>query len=651
MEVSSGAEKGQLLEVVSGCRVAFRHGLREEGQHWVCPREPNGRGCVRDAWQLCPVHGHQGQGQPLGLLGTGTALGPAPQSPSSQGRWAAGATAHGGLSPLCHSATTQQRSSHNAPGQVKRGHPPVSSQSARLGHRDTAGLGAAPRHPRRTPWGAGGITWRGLREQDQRLHKAAGGSLLQGQLLAGPPSKLIWWRETLFSWTGVAQPREYLLEEHFQTHLMEANPFQLDGSGTTKGGISSWGALQSSPPSAPAKTGAAAIRSRMQKCCQGSHLVLWSTHWCPARHGKGSYPKGGSGQGHVATLWSPGDGCRLREKRAQASSGRRDQPVGPGGRSCSHTQGTADRQHWGQEGIFPWGALALVLGVFRLPLQHRAGLLVRRPPVPLGWLTACCSYTMKMASRALQLAGGRFFFPPGWAGNCAREFFAFLCSTEHRPLARAPLGHSGHVPAAHAPPRWPSCPAPGVRSLLHSQGDPQGWPSGLAASLQHWAHPPVRAPLGHLGLSLACCSCTTSKAPLVPWLSRALSHCKVVVAASSALPLAPLVQGFLLVQNSLCLEQLQACCTIKSCSFSALPAGNTSAGQAREHFSCSTGQEGQRSKFGKAKSVLVIDGCPPFEKTPQHYTPPPLLLLLLGVLSPDPHSSWAHSSGLYSSFL
>ena len=34
--------------------------------------------------------------------------------------------------------------------------------------------------------------------------------------------------------------------------------------------------------------------------------------------------------------------------------------MGQGGRSCSHAQGIADRQLWGQEGIFPRGRLALL---------------------------------------------------------------------------------------------------------------------------------------------------------------------------------------------------------------------------------------------------------------------------------------------------
>ena len=77
MAISSGAEMEQLIGEVS------------ELQGWFLPwpertalglsLEPSGRGCVRDTQQLGPERGHQGQGQPLGLLGTATALGPAPQ--------------------------------------------------------------------------------------------------------------------------------------------------------------------------------------------------------------------------------------------------------------------------------------------------------------------------------------------------------------------------------------------------------------------------------------------------------------------------------------------------------------------------------------------------------------------------------------------
>ena len=114
--------------------------------------------------------------------------------------------------------------------------------------------------------------------------------------------------------------------------------------------------------------------------------VLRSTRWSPARRGRDSCPQGRSGRGHLAALGSPGDGSRLRENRAWASPGRRDQPVGRGGRSCSHAQGIADRQLWGQEGIFPRGRLALVPGGF-LPSSAALSMTTcqaRAPPLLFG---------------------------------------------------------------------------------------------------------------------------------------------------------------------------------------------------------------------------------------------------------------------------
>ena len=114
-------------------------------------------------------------------------------------------------------------------------------------------------------------------------------------------------------------------------------------------------------------------------------------------------------------------------------------------------------------------------------------------------------------------------------------------------------------------------------------------------------------------------------------LPGSFAHCRFGAGASSALPLAAFPEVFLLVQNSLCLAGLQACCTMRSCRFSALPACDPSAGQAGERFSCLPGQEAQGSKFCKAKGVLVIDPCPTWENSPGHHTP--LLLLLFGVWS------------------
>ena len=151
--------------------------------------------------------------------------------------------------------------------------------------------------------------------------------------------------------------------------------------------------------------------------------VLWSSHWCPARRGKESCPQGGSGQGHLATLGSPCKGSRLREDRAWASPGRRDQPVGQGGRSCSHAQGIADRQLWGQEGIFPRGGLALVPGGF-LPSSaalSRTACQGSSRPFGLGYRLLLMHHEDGLSCPA---AGGRkAFFPPRWASKCLRGFF------------------------------------------------------------------------------------------------------------------------------------------------------------------------------------------------------------------------------------
>lgn len=99
-----------------------------------------------------------------------------------------------------------------------------------------AGQGALWKHQRGSPWGASGITWWGLREEDRRLEGAAGGSPLQSQLPEGPfqapsggwkscfslteqmqaPHEMrrttnswmclrLW---ALFSWVAMARPRE-----------------------------------------------------------------------------------------------------------------------------------------------------------------------------------------------------------------------------------------------------------------------------------------------------------------------------------------------------------------------------------------------------------------------------------------------------------
>ena len=106
-------------------------------------------------------------------------------------------------------------------------------------------------------------------------------------------------------------------------------------------------------------------------------------------------------------------------------------------------------------------------------------------------------------------------------------------------------------------------------------------------------------------------------------LSGSCAHGGIAAEASAALlPLAPLPQLPSLGQNSLRLPGPQACCTSSSCNFAALPACNACAGQARERFPCITGREAQRSKFGKAEGMLVVDACPTLENTPRCPTLP-----------------------------
>jgi len=260
---------------------------------------------------------------------------------------------------------------------------------------------------------------------------------------------------------------------------------------------------------------------------------LWSTHWCPARCGKDSSPQGLSGQGHLATLGSPSDGSRVRESRAWALPGRRDQPVGPGARSCSHAQGIADRQRWGQEGIFPRGTLALLPGGF-LPSSAASSTTTchgsSRPFGP-GY---CLLLVLHDDGLSCPAAGGRkAFFPPPWASECPRGFFAFFCSPEHGPLPgllwatlptclllmlheggpRAP--HGGGRKLSGVPGRAPRV-APGAGFLF----------SGALSTA------PCRGSSYPLGRVLAGCYCT-SKAASCPG-SRGLS-CPVPACSGSQL--------------------------------------------------------------------------------------------------------------------
>lgn len=96
-----------------------------------------------------------------------------------------------------------------------------------------------------------------------------------------------------------------------------------------------------------------------------------------------------------------------------------------------------------------------------------------------------------------------------------------------------------------------------------------------------------------------------------------LAYYKFTTGVSSALPLAPFLQGFLLVQNSLCLEGLRACSPMRSCHSSAPHVDNIITRQAQGCFSCIPGQKTQwQNKFRKAKKgVFVIEMCHTFENT------------------------------------
>ena len=160
--------------------------------------------------------------------------------PKGAGRRGVGGAVHGGpcQSPPCHNATP---GNGNAAVTVPQG-------SIKGGTHQCPAARAAPGAARRHLRGReGGITGRGLREEDWSLVEAARGSLLQGQLLAGHLQiSSDGWRcprlSGCFRWRVVASPRECLLEEH----------------------------CRSSPSSSPAEPGAAAVRNGVQGCCQGS---------------------------------------------------------------------------------------------------------------------------------------------------------------------------------------------------------------------------------------------------------------------------------------------------------------------------------------------------------------------------------------------
>lgn len=77
--------------------------------------------------------------------------------------------------------------------------------------------------------------------------------------------------------------------------------------------------------------------------------VLWSTHWCPVRHGKDFCPEGRSDHSWKSLRRLQGEQIRVwvSPRRCEQSVGQR------GDRFCSHAQEIANHKHWNQEGLFP----------------------------------------------------------------------------------------------------------------------------------------------------------------------------------------------------------------------------------------------------------------------------------------------------------
>jgi len=119
-------------------------------------------------------------------------------------------------------------------------------------------------------------------------------------------------------------------------------------------------------------------------------------------------------------------------------------------------------------------------------------------------------------------------------------------------------------------------------------------------------------------------------------LSGSLCCCKFVAEATSGVRLVPFTQVFLLGQNSLCLEELQACCTTFQPSLHAIQAW----GKHESGFHASLAKKHSGDIFLQPKIMLVIDRYDDtFENTPGYHTP------LLGVISTNSRSSSSCSLG------
>jgi len=126
-------------------------------------------------------------------------------------------------------------------------------------------------------------------------------------------------------------------------------------------------------------------------------------------------------------------------------------------------------------------------------------------------------------SLSCSAAGGRkAFFPPPWASECPRGFFAFLCSTEHSPLPGGSFGPLCPVPAARAPQRWPSCPTCWGRNFLESQGwAPRVAPGACCLSYGALSTAPCQGSSGPFR-PVSCLLLLHLQGSIMPWLSQAL---------------------------------------------------------------------------------------------------------------------------------
>ena len=105
---------------------------------------------------------------------------------------------------------------------------------------------------------------------------------------------------------------------------------------------------------------------------QRSITVLWGTIKPRGLRQCFGAPRGGQACGILLLLGSPEDSAPKAEKAVPVSPCPLRGITSPwtGSRSCSRAQGVADRQHWGQEGIFPRGRLAPDPGGFLPSSEH-----------------------------------------------------------------------------------------------------------------------------------------------------------------------------------------------------------------------------------------------------------------------------------------